>query len=368
MVSPFKEVDEFGEPVDLLRKYPSFDRNIMTWDRQTSLSVFNGVGYADHEKRPNWDLCGHGLGYADCGSVKVKGCDNYLAHKSGKVLRRLYRRNCRRKQCPICYEGWASAEAERALIRLASYVVGRGVVKALISDLKRQFARHPKRVFHEALVFRLEKAVKDGRKDRSRGLAVIHVVLSPPQDVSWDRLVDFRRCRSLAYEIAKKHGFRGGSLIPHPYRLRCVKCKSKIADFKKICSKCGGSSFEWMFSPHFHGVGFGWIHGVKEGYREHGWVVRNLGIRKSVYWTFQYLLSHAGVSVFHTVTWFGSLAYRKLPFVAKLGSVRELCPECGAVLRPMQWCLADQDPPSLEYSEVPYENDSWENSYEWRCV
>jgi hypothetical protein len=367
--SPFKEVDWLGNPENLQKKYPDLTRNVFVWQKQSGLELFNQVGYAEHEKDRCWDLPGKGNSYSDCGKVKAKGCDNVHGHPDGKVLRRLYKHNCRRKACPICFEGWAVSEAERALIRLASYVVGNSMVKELISDLKKGFATKPKRVFHEALVVRLENRIKEGRKDRSRGLKPIHVVLSPPQGIDWHRRGVYEARRKKAYEVAKKVGLHGSSLIHHPYRLRCQICKATIPDYVKQCVKCGSFEFEWFFSPHFHCVGFGWISGEKvaEGYAKESWVVKNLGIRKSVYWTFQYLLSHAGVSKFHTVTWFGSLAYNKLRYVPILGSVRELCPECGSPLRPMKWCLVDRPPPELIYSRDPYKNDSWEDPSEWRC-
>jgi len=47
-------------------------------------------------------------------------------------------------------------------------------------------------------------------------------------------------------------------------------------------------------SPHFHILGYGWVHHVKENYESNGWIVKNLGIRNSVRATAHYQLSHCG--------------------------------------------------------------------------
>jgi len=145
-------------------------------------------------------------------------------------------------------------------------------------------------------------------------------------------------------------------LIFHPFRLRCAVCKGRIDDYKRVCS-CGSSKFEWHPSLHFHGLGFGWIVGSDVEFKRSGWVVRNLGVRKSVFWTMQYILSHAGVfsdpslgdrfmkkRKFHVVTWFGGLAYSRLR-VPKVGSFAERCPYCSRFLKPLVFVQLDRPPP-----------------------
>jgi hypothetical protein len=100
-----------------------------------------------------------------------------------------------------------------------------------------------------------------------------------------------------------------------------------------------------MMSPHFHVLGFGWIQDTAEIYNSKGWIVKNLGVRKSVYWTFQYILSHAGVFLdpessfhpvkFHVATWFGELSYNSMETIPKLITFKEYCPHCGLLLMPM---------------------------------
>ncbi len=93
----------------------------------------------------------------------------------------------------------------------------------------------------------------------------------------------------------------------------------------------------WFFSPHYHVLGYGWIHGTKENYERTGWVIKNLGVRSSVYRTAQYQLSHAGVWMDKrqrkraTITWFGALAYNR--FSAPREKHSEKCPLCGSALK-----------------------------------
>jgi RNA polymerase subunit RPABC4/transcription elongation factor Spt4 len=283
------------------------------------------------------------------------------------VFGRYFRRNCRQKACPTCFEGWAAAESERALIRLASYVSGPVEVERLLLKTKIEKRLKPKRIFHEVLTFHLE--VLANRK----GMRAIHVVLSPPEGAIDETAQGYRKGRQLAYDIARYSGLKGGLCVFHPYRLRCSECGSKIDDYGKRCSNCGGQTFLWFWSPHFHFLGYGWIQNTVEGFERHGWVVINLGVRKSVFWTVQYLLSHAGVSgALHTVTWFGQLAYNVLGHVPVLGAVRELCPYCGRVLMPLQWIGGtDRGPPAVDVDALkkdPFLADFLADQSEWRVV
>jgi len=338
----------------------------MRFERQANLmEKYKAFDLPKAEKVFYWDLPGHGLSYGDCGSILHKGCNNIDGHSHRKTFVRVFKKNCRRKQCPVCFQGWAASEGERALIRLAAASVGFDVVAACILNVKKVFSVSPRAVFHKALVSDLEDLIHQSRKK------VVHYVLSPPDGTIKDSAESFVRGRALAYKIAKKSGIRGGSVIVHPYRLKCVKCGSAIPDFDKVCPKCGGSAFSWFFSFHFHVVGFGWLEDIAEGYARHGWVVRNLGVRKSVFWTVQYLLSHAGVSNrFHTVTWFGSMAYNVMRAVPVLGIVQELCPYCVRVLRPMLWIGGlDRPPPLAVLSETdPYLNEFLADPLDWKGV
>lgn len=344
---------------------PRWEGDFNGFLKQTRLlEIFQQVRYAELEKDPRWELPSHGKSYDDCGDIRMKGCDHVEDHPEGKVFVRFYKRNCRRKQCPVCYEGWATAEAERSLIRLGSFVSGSRDVDRLILRLKKDMVDNPKpkELFHRELVLELEKMAT------AKGFRPIHVVLSPPKKLhdAFRTSEGYRKIRKTAYAIAKKSGLYGGLMIIHPYRLRCKNCTSTIPDYKKQCPKCGGSVFEWYFSPHFHFIGYGWIQRTEEGYSEHGWIVKNLKTRKSVFATLRYLLSHAGVSKFHTTTWFGKLSYRVMRYVPKLGRVLEVCPHCKRLLRPTVWIGGtDRGPPELVYSENPLENSFLGDPLDW---
>ncbi|MGA2682229.1 MAG: hypothetical protein ABSF44_10585 [Candidatus Bathyarchaeia archaeon] len=337
------------------------------------IEAYKGVGYAEHEEQFYVKLPGHGKAYENCGESLAKGCDNHKHHADGKTFVRLGKRSCNRKECPVCYEGWASKGAERATIRIAHYLVGPSKVRGALDRICKEYQVHPPKVLHKAVVDELEDLIQGGTEKP------IHVVLSPPQEnlEPWAQIGIYRSMKAKAVRLAKLAGLRGSSIIPHPYRLRCKACKAKIPDYHRECPECGGSEFEWMFSPHFHYLGFGWILGpqkIEVFYKAHGWVVKNLGVRDTVYGTFQYILSHAGVGPgFHTVSWFGSLGYRaeRMREVPKLKAPKEKCPECGAYLSLLEWIGAvDRGPPPTYCEELArlnaYANDLSDDPENWR--
>jgi len=235
-----------------------------------------------------WLLPGHGNAYGDCGTWRSKGCLNVDEHVQ---------------------EGIFEDMAGKAFIRRYR----RTCMRASCPKCYESWAgKEAGKIEH-----RLRNAPKKRRP--------IHLIVSPDRVGSRTRYEDLRH---KAYSVSKKSGFLGGSCIFHPFR---------EDDLTK----------EWYFSPHFHMIGFGWIEHTKEGYEEHGWVVKNAGLRKTVAGTALYQLSHAGVHPkFHTVTWFGSLSYNKLkipPMVPK----KECCPICGEELREL-WYFGSLELPEKE--------------------
>ena len=319
--------------------------------------VAESQGIQPYAKSTGFSLPGHGSQYPDCGEVKALGCDNLGSHPEGKVFVRLYKRSCLRKTCPVCFEGWASAEAERSLVRLATFLYGPEYVLDIQSHVREETVGLRSEEYHRMFVTLLENAVSRPSGSRARSGRPIHVVISPPQDEPFNKR-NYRRYRSEAYKIGKECGLKGGNLIPHPYRLKCKSCGGLIPDYNRVC-ECSGKAFVWDIGPHFHCVGFGWIEHVKEAYERHGWVVKNLGIRKSVFWTLQYILSHAGIFTdpesgyervsFHVVTWFGDLAYNKMVAVPEMPVPRPACAYCWHELRPFQWVGSlDRPPPDFD--------------------
>ena len=337
------------------------------WQRQAGLfDRMAEITYAAIEQKEScFSLPSHGHQYQDCGKMGMKGCLHGKDHPSGKGFGRLFKRSCGRAECPVCYEAWAGKEGMKALIKIAAFCVGhierRGQIRGrnrklvvkdvlvgfdrvseVISSVKHAFAREPSMVIRQQIALELETLIRES------GKYIKHFLLSPPQNVDWDKIDAFRSCRERSYEIAQACGIMAGGAFPHPYRIRCSGCgEHPIQDWADSCPKCGSTAFEWYFSPHFHAVGVGWTQDTVENYEKTGWVVKNLGVRKSVFWTVQYLLSHAGIRKgIHTVTWFGRLCSNRMEKTPILGAIREICPFCGRYLHPLIW--AGLDPPPFE--------------------
>ena len=236
-----------------------------------------------------WLLPGHGDPYGDCGSWRSKGCLNVEDHNQ---------------------EGIFESMAGKVFVRRYQ----RTCMRASCPKCYESWAGKEA----EKIQYRLRRAPKKRRP--------IHLVVSPPVEF-WIQH-SYEELRAKAYVVSKKSGFLGGSCIFHPFREN-------------------ESTKEWYFSPHFHMIGFGWIQHTKEGYQEHGWVVKNAGLRKTVSGTSLYQLSHAGIhDSYKTVTWFGSLAYNKLKIPAQVPE-KECCPICGEPLKDL-WYFGGQDLPEEE--------------------
>jgi hypothetical protein len=149
---------------------------------------------------------------------------------------------------------------------------------------------------------------------KGRVLKPIHVIVSVPRS---DYGLDFNLMRKRAYAILRRVHCLGGVMMYHPKR--------------------EDRHGHWYFSPHFHAVGYGWIVDVRATYVHSGYIIKNVGVRKSVAGTLFYQLSHCGVSPkHHAVTWFGALSYRKLH--VKYREPKDCrCPLCTGKLRRLMW-------------------------------
>lgn len=325
--------------------------------KQFNLWNFFAHGILPYKKstiKNNWFLVGHGLPYPTCGSIIGKKCDNVSQHREGRTFRRYLKNSCHRRECPICYESWGSMEAERSLIRIASYVRGILNIHERIEGIISNNLRKSSSDVHKAIVNDLDKLVNKA----------IHVVISPPKGTILTKK-NYIKYRNKCVRLAKKAGFHGGNFTIHDYRYHCAKCDAPIPDYHFECAECGCKDLVWVESPHWHGVGFGWITKTKEISQKSGWVIINLGVRESVFATIQYILSHAtyyqdpdpeinsnGKPVnFHITTWFGDLSYRKLGAIPKMGVIRELCPYCGSLLMRMEDDELNRFPPPVEFDK-----------------
>lgn len=234
-----------------------------------------------------WSLPGHGEPYHDCGSWRSKGCLNVEGHNQQGILEDF-------------------------------------VGKVFVRRYKRTCLRAECPVCYEKWAGKEAGKIEHRLNAWSFG-RVVHVVVSPPVE---DYGLSYPDLRRKAYAVAKKSGVLGGCCIIHPFR---------EDEYSK----------KWFFSPHFHMLVYGWIHGSKEGYEKHGWIVRNVGVRKSVSGTALYQLSHAGIhEKYHTVTWFGRLSYNKLKVTPKMPE-KEVCPICHELLKEL-WYYGSEDPPEVE--------------------
>lgn len=234
----------------------------------------------------DWRLPGHGEAYSDCGSWRKRGCLNVEEHVNDGLL-----------------------EPMAGLVYVELY--------------RRSCARAECPICYEDWAGKEAKKIEHrlGAVGRSMGMA-IHLSVSPSRKDAYG--MEYPKLRKKAYLIAQKHGFLGGSVMFHPWR----------EDDRGV----------WYFSPHFHMIGYGWIHGSAEGYEEHGWIVKNHGVRESISATAMYQLSHCGVhEKYASVTWFGRLSYNKLR-VAPMPEEKHVCPSCGSELRELLYVGHDALP------------------------
>ena len=110
---------------------------------------------------------------------------------------------------------------------------------------------------------------------------------------------------------------------------------------------------KWVSRPHFHVIGFGWVHDTKKISDENGWVIKNKGVRESLHSTIYYQLSHAGVADhIHSITWFGELGYRsKYAELIKVENEEpdDSCDFCGEVMVNAMFVPTDRPPPDKEF-------------------
>jgi hypothetical protein len=238
-----------------------------------------------------WSLPGHGEAYSDCGSWRFRGCLHVENHVQEGLLED-------------------------------------HVGKAYIEMYKRSCARAVCPVCYEKWAgkeaHKIEKRLAAVGRSMGR---VIHLTVSPSQKDVFD--LTYEHLRSKAYSIVRKNGFLGGSCIFHPFR----------EDDQGF----------WYFSPHFHMIGYGWIHGTKEGFEAHGWIVKNIGVRETVSGTALYQLSHCGIHErFHSVTWFGRLAQNKLRLPFEREIEKHHCPMCGEDLEELLYVGKEEDLPDRQ--------------------
>ena len=232
-----------------------------------------------------------------CGKFKTLGCFNVGYHPNNQALIQHTKLSCFRSACEYCWlEKWLARESKRATLRIENY----------------------------------QKVIKSNPAG-FRFTNPIHVIVSP----AWrDKFMRFDLLKKRCRELLDEAGIVGGLLIYHPFSL----------DKKNM---------KWISRPHFHVIGFGWVHDTKKISDKHGWVIKNKGVRKSLHSTIYYQLSHAGVSEhIHSVTWYGDLGYRsKYAELIKVENEEpnDNCEFCGKTLVNAVFVATDRPPPDFEF-------------------
>jgi len=254
---------------------------------------------------------GHGEAKSDCGEWLAWACNEVDRHPNGCRVVELGRRSCGRLECPICFSRVAGRIARRAEYRL------------------RQFKHQ-----------RFKK--------------IIHVVVSVSKK---DYELSYKESYKKAIKITRFCGIIGGAKVFHPWRQKCAVCGHyPIVDTDNPCPECGSKFFNWYFSPHFHIVGFGWVRNVKEVFEETGWVIRNEGVRKTLFGTLSYLLTHCGIRKGrHSLTWFGCCSYAKLR-ILPMPKEGHFCILCGLEMQRVNYegIFDGLDPPDQPNEEGFY--------------
>lgn len=245
---------------------------------------------------------GQGKAYPTCGDPVVYVCPKCGTWKQGK-------KNCRRATCPKCYSTWAWIQAKKSTLR---------ILKA-----REIFAR------------------KLGRAHRP-----IHAMISLPKSEYGLFKNDYSKAKRKARKLLKQAGILGGAMIPHHMRQACSDCGGSVVGkwgideetgnpyvIEARCGTCGSTRCEWIFSPHFHIVGYGWVKNTERIEAATGYVIKNIGLINNVGGTIWYQLTHCmirkGVQI---VTYFGLCAYNKYkspPMPPHLPR----CPECQTPMR-----------------------------------
>lgn len=240
-------------------------------------------GCLDHEK--------HGFKISE-GQLRITG-----GHAKAQDKVEKYELSCGRLSCPVCYEKAASKEGAR-----------------------------------------MENRIKQFRY-RSGKTKYYHWAVSVPEELQYE---DPEKLWKLAQDVSKMAGIRGGSMMFH--HLRGYNEEDQAED---LAAGFGWKTApaSWYFSPHFHVIGVGTTSKdkIRKMHKKTGWVVVNLGERKSIKSTAHYQLSHAWIpEKGHAIRWFGCMSYNKLK-VKPLPPQKHVCPDCGSEFQKLKFVSSEAE-------------------------
>lgn len=297
-------LDAYFDPAS---KPTNFQPQFASYERSNDDKVTVESYVMDQQVRTNWLSVEYGgwkmpatsEPHDWCGKWQHRGClDSYNHEKHGfgnKIFLKQYKSSCYRPKCSVCYRQWIIRQANRSTRRIDRY--------AKLSK---------KKPFHLMISV----------SERDRNL---------PYTVMKKKLGD----------IMRELDVYGAAVIFHPFRLKKPERK------------------QWYFSPHFHLVCYGEIQG-RIGYvaKKYGWYIKYLKVRKSVYQTFCYLLSHCGIKKsYRSLIWMGALSYGKLKLEKEPKT--NLCPCCGIKLIEIYQYGVDPVVPPDQYFEGFVNLDGW---------
>lgn len=235
-----------------------------------------------------------------CGEWKSRGCLNTNNHEKfgrGKTCyAQQYQSSCYRPSCTMCYYQWIIRQSNRATRRVKEY-------------------------------------------QKQSGLEPFHLMMSVSVA---DRSLTYEELKKKLNVIKKELGVIGGAVIFHP-----------------LCPKRSNRQ-QYEYRPHFHLICFGDIEG-KVGLvgKKYGWYIKYMGKRKSIFQTFCYLLSHAGIKKgYRSMVWVGDLSYGKVPTLEKEPPTN-ICPCCKVKLVPIHYVGEISPIPPGQYFEGFIDPGGW---------
>jgi hypothetical protein len=229
-----------------------------------------------------WELPGQGDRGAGCGEYRPMAVCETCGEPEFRA------RVCGKRSCPDCWGVWARDAAVRATARV------QGFRHTQPPDWHRQAA---------------------------------HGVMSPPEGAVKTKR-EFWKGKKKAAEMAKEKGWRGFSVIPHPYRVTeegKERYREEDPDYGIwvwLRNDVEGMSRYIYWSPHYHIVGVtgadmdpandgdDWVYYFRRSVESFEGT-RDRESHEDVYGLYRYLLSHTGYpaeSTKQVVTWYGSLA------------------------------------------------------------
>lgn len=269
-----------------VERYPAYPRTTEGSERLDKSTA----GYA-----LDFILPGHG--------TPLPGCGNPVPYHCGSCGQSFWvESHCLSRECPDCYEKWASREARKVARRLA----------------------WGKKTFDN-------ERFAQGDTKRSR---LVHVVVSMYVDPS-DRPADIK---TKAYNVARTHNVRGGLAIVHPFRQD---------RYDKHWT------FEGTVHVHIVGYALGDLGRGGSDFDSRGRQIVFKAIRDDEYGDYrglrseraikrltQYLLTHCGIlEGQHSLTWYGIMAYNQMtkaridalfPGCLDITPEKKKCPVCGS--------------------------------------